>query len=388
AKISQISEQLGVSLNPDSKISSLDPFTRQGVEIARAFFHEGDFIILDEPTTLLAPAQVEKLFSILIQVRNKGKGVILVTHKLSEVEKYVDDIAVLRGGKLFLNKCKKEIKREELIRAIIGTERETKRQEKSKISKTRSTPEKYLVIEDIVLPPLTQGSGLKGFSLEIYKGEILGITGVPGNGQTEILELLSGLRKASSGNVYIDSLKYSQNSLARLRRSESAFIFPEKDREGLSLDSSFTDNMLLSRKWLKHNSNLGSIEGQKLSNAAKKAINRFNIKSGGSNLPVKSLSGGNRQKIVLAREIEGSVKLLVAAEPVRGLDIHSSNEIAGYFRELKDRGCVTIIISGDMEFLMSLCDRIAVIYKGRINYLEKKNGVNQEKFGKAMLGYN
>jgi ABC-type uncharacterized transport system ATPase subunit len=146
--------------------------------------------------------------------------------------------------------------------------------------------------------------------------------------------------------------------------------------------------MLLSKKWMKNNSNFGLIEGLKLSNSTEETINRFKIKSGSGDLPVSSLSGGNRQKVVLAREIEGDVKLLVAAEPVRGLDIQSSGEIAEYFQELKDCGCAIIIISGDMEFLMPLCDRIAVIYKGRINYIENRDNISKDKFGKAMLGYN
>jgi simple sugar transport system ATP-binding protein len=381
---------IGCTIDPGVKIARLDTLERQLIDIAKALFRESGVIILDEPTSLLAPPQVEKLFRVLEEVK-KEKTVILVTHRIAEVEMIVDDIAVLRGGELVLAKEKSKTGRKEMIKAIIGSERGLPEKKILKIKtgggKKKKKEAALLELNSISTARYSNDAGLNSFSLSLMPGEIVGLTGLPGNGQTSLLSMLSGIFPPESGNIIFEGRRYSRKKYKNLRNEPLGFIFPERDKQGLILSMKLVDNLLLNRRQLKRFSKRGIIDYRKLREFSAKTVKKYRIRSADAEKDVSILSGGNRQKVVLARETTSDVDVIIAAEPVRGLDIKAAEDVKLLFLEMKRNGKSVLIISGDMEFLFSLCDSIGVLYRGELKEINQTRRLSVETLGKAMLGY-
>jgi simple sugar transport system ATP-binding protein len=399
--IEKIFRDLGSQIIPRSKMSDLDPFERQETELAKVLFRNASLIILDEPTSLLAPRQIKQFFSVLSNLKRTGKTILLVTHRIAEVEAIVDDVLVLSRGRLAEFCPIRKIRKSELVSLIISGNRGKSHYysddsssgmllgKKKKTKKTGRIGHTAAIFElsGVTTNPSASGRRLENISLKINRGEIVGITGVPGNGQTELLELVAGMCSVASGKMFFDGEEIPLGRLKDIRKKPVGYIFPDRDEQGLIPSFSLEENLLLSSKMLSFFSLWGWLKRSKMLDFSDRAVADFSIKNAAAGLPVSALSGGNRQKVVLAREIANDAKLVVAGEPSRGLDIKTAGELRDRFVHLKNSGAGGLIISGDLDFLFSIADRIGVIYKGTINYLEEKASANMDELNRAILGY-
>lgn len=396
-RVREIINDLGSTIDPKSPVSLLDPFDRQTVELAKVLYRNAGLIILDEPTTLLAPKQTEKLFGILYDLKNNGKTIILVTHRIAEVETIVDDVMILGRGKLVEHCASKSLHKNELVSLIMTGSRTQLGKESVQKRNLRFSPKKKkngLSNNDVLyeladVSTRSPGSGrhLEKLSLRIMAGEIVGITGVPGNGQQHLLELAAGLRKPSYGRIYLSGSEIQPNELKNMRKKTVGCIFPQRDEQGLIPSFSIEENLLLNRRSLQVFSVKGWLKTKEIAEFCRDAVRKYNIKNAVPGRPVSSLSGGNRQKVVLARELVPGVKLIVAGEPSRGLDIKTTEDLKTILLDMRASGAGMLIISGDLDFLFSVSDRIGVLYKGAINYLEDSAKADAESISHAMLGY-
>jgi simple sugar transport system ATP-binding protein len=400
-RIEKIFRDLGSRINPRSRMSDLDPFERQETELAKVLFRNVSLIILDESTSLLAPRQIEQFFSVLSNLKKAGKTILLVTHRIAEVEAIVDDVLVLSRGRLAEFCPIRKIRKSELVSLIISGSREKSHQysddpssgmllgKKKKTKKTERIEPTAAIFElsGVTTNPSASGRRLENISLKINRGEIVGITGVPGNGQTELLELAAGIRSVESGKIFFDGEEIPSGRLEDIRKKPVGYIFPDRDEQGLIPSFSLEENLLLSSRMLSFFSLRGWLKRRKMLDFSDRAVADFSIKNAAAGMPVSALSGGNRQKVVLARELFDNVKLVVAGEPLRGLDIKTAGELKDRFVHLKNSGAGALIISGDLDFLFSIADRIGAIYKGTINYLEEKASTDMDELNRAILGY-
>jgi ABC-type uncharacterized transport system ATPase subunit len=400
-RLEKIFRDLGSQINPRSKISALDPFERQETELAKVLFRNASLIILDEPTSLLAPRQIEQFFSVLSNLKKTGKTILLVTHRIAEVEAIVDDVLVLSRGRLAEFCPIRKIRKSELVSLIISGSREKSHRHsddsisgvplgrKKKAEKTEQIGHTSAIFElsGVTTNPSASGRRLENISLKINRGKIVGITGVPGNGQTELMELAAGMRSMASGKMLFDGEELPSEKLKDIRKKPVGYIFPDRDEQGLIPSFSLEENLLLSSRMLSFFSPRGWLKRSKMLDFSDRAVADFSIKNAVAGRLVSALSGGNRQKVVLAREIAEDVELVIAVEPSRGLDIKTTSELKDRFVHLKKSGAGVLIISGDLDFLFSIADRIGVIYKGTINYFEEKSSADMDKLNRAMLGY-
>lgn len=396
AKIAGIFTSLGSKIIPHIKVRNLDPFERQEVELAKVLYRNASLIILDEPTSLLAPKQIEQFFIVLKRLKDAGKTILLVTHRIAEVEAMVDDVLILRKGRLAEFRRLADFTRKELVSLIVADDYKTSRhfsdkssERERKTGKQQNTGKKQVAFElsDVSTSPSLGGRRLEKINLKINAGEIVGITGVPGNGQMELLDLAAGTQNVISGGIFFDGEGIPLEKLKELRKKPVGYIFPDRDSEGLIPHFSIEDNLLLSRRMLSFFSRYGWLDHRHMRDYAERAVEDFSIRNASAGIPVAALSGGNRQKVVLAREILNDVGLVVAGEPSRGLDIKTTEALCERFIRLKDSGAAALIISGDLDFLFSIADRIGVLYKGSINYIKDKASIIMDDLNKAMLGY-
>jgi ABC-type uncharacterized transport system ATPase subunit len=400
-RIEKIFRDLGSRVDPGSKMSELDPFERQETELAKVLFRNVSLIILDEPTSLLAPRQIEQLFAVLSNLKRTGKTILLVTHRIAEVEAIVDDVLVLSGGRLVAFSPIGKIAKRELVSLIVSGSRQKIQRNSDDINfnglqvkKKRAgkiRPKEYTTpifeLSRVTTNPSASGRRLENISLKIKRGEIVGITGVPGNGQTDLLELVAGTVGIASGKIFLDGEQIPSGRLKDIRKKPVGYIFPDRDEQGLIPSFSLAENLLLSSRMLSFFSLCGWLKRKKIFDFSDWAVENFSIKNAAAGMPVSVLSGGNRQKVVLAREIANKIKLIVAGEPSRGLDIKTTDELKERFVNLRNSGAGVLIITGDLDFLFPIADRIGTIYKGTINYLQEKTSINMDGLNKAMLGY-
>jgi ABC-type uncharacterized transport system ATPase subunit len=398
SSVREIFKDLDSSIDPGSPVSGLDPFDRQTLELAKVLYRNARLIILDEPTALLAPRQIDMFFRILKDLKKKGKTIILVTHRIAEIEAAVDNVMILSKGKLVEHCPVKTVNRDELVSLIITGSRKTldagsilmeKRAGTIQAGKRKKGIRNAQVFEFVDVSTLHSSGGrhLENLNLKVCKGEIVGITGVPGNGQQHLLELAAGLRRLTGGKINFDGNEVSPAELKEIRKKPIGYIFPQRDEQGLILSFSFEENLLLSRRRMADFSSNGWLKTNEIMASCYGAVKKFAIGNAVMNRPVSNLSGGNRQKLVLAREITGDVKLIVASEPSRGLDIKTTEELKKFFFDIKASGAGILLISGDLDFLFSISDRIGVIYKGAINYLMDSTSADYKSINRSMLGY-
>lgn len=399
-RLEEIFDSLGSEIDPRSLVDELDPFDRQTVELAKVLYRDAELIILDEPTTLLAPIQIEMFFKTLEKLKKNGKTIILVTHRIAEVEAVVEDVMILSRGKLVEHCPLKDIKKEALVSLIMtGSEKGSGGRILEKKSAKKDKPntawKKHgraglpAVIEmmDICTSAREGGRNLEELNLQVGRGEILGITGIPGNGQTHLIELLSGLRGHISGKMIFEGEEAAPSKMNEIRKKHIGCIFPQRDEQGLILSMSVEENMLLNAARLDGFSMMGWLKRRDIRKFCKEASARFDVKNAGCDSLISSLSGGNRQKIVLAREIVADVSLIVAGEPSRGLDIKTTAELKNILADMRDSGAGILIVSGDLDFLFSVSDRIGVLYKGSISCIKDRASADAKSVSSAMLGY-
>lgn len=360
ASIIEISERYGLEINPEAYVSSLSVGEQQRVEIIKLLYRNAELLILDEPTAVLTPQETESFFNVLRKLRDDGHSVIVITHRIPEVMSITDRVTVLRDGKNIATVATKDIDEEQLSKYMIGRE--------LKVITKEASPkydQKGLVLEDITY---YRGNikRLDSISIEIGKGEIVGIAGVDGNGQKEFAEVITGIIQQSSGRIWLGEVEMSHLSVLERKKLGLGYVSDDRHHDGLVLDMNLAENMLLKTYTEKVFQKNGFINQKLVRETTLKAIKEFQIKTSGPEKPIRYLSGGNQQKLILARELAGDPQALVAFQPTRGLDIGATEFIHQKLLEQRQKGCSILLISADLEEITALSDRIAVLYKGKI----------------------
>ncbi len=383
-KIKQISELYGFDIDPDKKIYEMSVSEKQTVEIVKALFRGADILILDEPTAVLTPQETKKLFKVLRRMRDDGKAVIIITHKLHEVLSLSDKVAVLRKGEYIGTVNTAETNENQLTEMMVG--------KKISLNITRSEPENSvdrLVVEHINCENRDGIKVLDDISFTARSGEILGIAGIAGSGQRELLEAIAGLQKLSSGDIIYNNPKTGKSEDLRnktplqIRELGVRLSFVPEDRLGMGLvgNMDIIDNMML-RSYRKGKGVF--LDRKKPKNLAEKIIDSLEVVTPDANTPVRRLSGGNVQKVLVGREIAAAPTVLMAAYPVRGLDINSSYTIYNLLNEQKKQGVAVIFVGEDLDVLLELCDRILVIGGGKVSGIVDGRTAEKEQIGLLM----
>ncbi len=384
AEIKKISEQYGFDIDTEKKIYSMSVSEKQTVEIIKVLYRGADILILDEPTAVLTPQETEKLFAILRNMRDDGKCIIIITHKLHEVLSLSDKVAVLRKGEYVGTVNTAETSESELTEMMVG--------KKIALNIERSEPkncEDRLTVNGISCVNRQGATVLDNVSFTAKSGEILGVAGIAGSGQRELLESIAGLQHLSSGEIlYIDPKTGKTENLrdktpVQIRDMGVRLSFVPEDRLGMGLvgNMDIVDNMML-RSYRKGHSMFLQRKAPK--DLAMKIINDLEVVTPGANTPVRRLSGGNVQKVLVGREIAASPTVLMVAYPVRGLDINSSYMIYNLLNEQKEKGVSIIFVGEDLDVLIELCDRIMVIGSGRITGVVDARTTTKEEIGLLM----
>jgi simple sugar transport system ATP-binding protein len=380
--VADISARYGLDVDPTAYIRDLSVGAQQRVEIIKLLYRDAELLILDEPTAVLTPQETEKLFTVLHRLRDEGHGIIIITHRIAEVLGHTDRVTILRDGKNIAVCVTAGTSAAELSRHMIG--RELPPLNRSAVA-ADSGPRAGLRLSRVVFSG-RNGPGLGPVSLSIPPGCILGIAGVDGNGQKELAETVIGIRPHQSGSISLDGKALEGLSVLKRRNLGIAYISDDRHHDGLILDMDLTDNLLLKlhgeRRFLRH----GLINRRQVQSAAAALVEQYRIKAPSLESPVRHLSGGNQQKLILAREMEGKPRLIVASQPARGLDIGASEFVHRQLLEHRNRGCSVMLLSTDLEEILLLSDLVAVIYHGKIMGVVEPSKVDMTALGLLMAG--
>ena len=383
-EIKKISEQYGFDLDPSKKIYTMSVSEKQTVEIIKVLYRGADILVLDEPTAVLTPQETEKLFNILRRMRDDGKCVIIITHKLHEVLSLSDRVAVLRKGEYIGTVNTKETNEARLTEMMVGKKISLNIQRSEPVE-----PKERLVVKDLNCKNREGLSVFENVSFTAYSGEILGIAGIAGSGQRELLEAIAGLQHLASGQIiYIDPKTNQEENLRdktplQIREMGVRLSFVPEDRLGMGLvgNMDIIDNMML-RSYRRGRSMF--LERKQPKDLADDIISKLEVVTPSATTPVRRLSGGNVQKVLVGREIAAAPTVLMAAYPVRGLDINSSYTIYNLLNQQKENGVAVIFVGEDLDVLIELCDRILVIGSGKITGIVDARTTTKEEIGLLM----
>jgi len=361
---------------------SLPVGVQQRVEILKALYRGADVLILDEPTSVLTPQEVQELFKAVQALKQQGKTVIFISHKLREVLAICDRITVLRRGKIVGTFKVNETNLSELARMMVGREVHFKfNKEQPEIQKVVLKVENVDAVDDRGLP------ALKSIGFDVRSSEILGIAGVEGNGQTELVEALAGLRKITAGRILLDDIDATKDSPKKRIQLGTSVVPEDRQKRGLILDFSVMENLMLgSHDKPPFATNFIRINIEEASSYARRLIEEFSIKTPDKDTLAQHLSGGTQQRVVLAREFSRNPKLIIASQPTRGLDIGATEYVRGKLVEMRNHGCAVLLISADLDEIWALSDRIAVIYEGQIVAVKDPEKTNESELGLLMAG--
>ena len=380
-RIIELADTYGLKINPDAYIWQLSVGQQQRVEIIKALYRGADLLILDEPTAVLTPQEVDELFDIMRQMVSDGFGLIFISHKLNEVIEISQRVTVLRNGQKIGTRPTSEVDKSELAKWMVGHSIEfITTTEKIKTGKAR------LQLEHINCESDRGAKGLLDVSFEVYSGEILGLAGVSGNGQRDLAEVIAGLRKAQSGKIYLEGEDVTNCYAHELTMKMLSYIPEERMRDGMIKDFTVAENMILREHDQPKFSKNGFLRLKAIENHTQKMVDQFQIKTPSQKTLVKSLSGGNIQKLVLARELSREPRTIIAAQPTRGLDIGAAEYVREQLILQRNEGTAVLLISEDLDEIFALSDRIAVIYEGRIMGILSRDEATKEKVGLLMAG--
>ncbi len=388
--IENLSKQYGLPIDPDAKIEKVSVGLQQRVEILKTLYRAADILIMDEPTGVLTPQETHELFRVLRGLVEKGKTIIFITHKLREVLELTDTITVLRRGKNAGELVTRQTSQAEIARLMVG------REVLLRVNKMPAKPGPVVLhVEDIHALSDRDLEALHGVSFDVRAGEILGIAGVEGNGQSELVEALTGMRKITRGKLTITQVKDGQagvtSDLTMLDAREERLVglghIPEDRRgSGLVLNDTIEDNLILGRqRWSQFSWRGIVLLLRDIAKWAKRLITEFDVRTSSAEAPARSLSGGNQQKVIIAREFSADPMALIASQPTRGVDIGAIEFIHRRIIEQRDAGKAVLLISAELDEIRSLSDRIAVMYEGKIVDIVSP-AASEEKLGILMTG--
>ena len=381
ARIREISQLYGLEVDPDAYIKDLPVGTQQRVEIIKVLYRQADILILDEPTAVLTPQEVEGLFTVLRSLVEKGKSIIFITHKLKEVMALADRITVLRNGRTVGTVMPGEVSPEKLASMMVG------REVNLVVPKKASNPtQPALEVKDLFVEDERGQMTVHGVSFEVKMGEVLGVAGVQGNGQTQLVYALTGLLPAVSGAIHILGEPIKRATPRKILERGVAHIPEDRQKHGLILSFPIHDNMMLCTYYQPPFARGISLQEKTILGNAEKLVDQFDVRTPNIFVPASSLSGGNQQKVIVAREFSRPIKLLIASQPTRGLDVGSIEYIHSRIIEKRDEGTAVLVVSSELDEILALSDRIAVMYRGQIVDIVPAARASKEYIGLLMAG--
>jgi len=380
-EIRELSAKYGLEVNPDLYIKDLSVGVQQRVEIIKLLYRKADILILDEPTAVLTPQEADDLFQVLRNLKARGNSIIFITHKLREVLELADRITVLRLGKVVGSADPQSATSAELARMMVG------RSVILSVDKEPAQPKAVtLAVQDLVVRDERQNIAVNGVSFQVHAGEVLGIAGVQGNGQTELAQALTGLRKVESGQVTIlgeDTTHANPRKISELR---VAHVPEDRQADGLVLNFPVEDNLVLNEYYRPPFAKGIVMNFDAIQMAAEERVREFDVRTPSIFVNAGNLSGGNQQKVIVAREFSRDIALLIASQPTRGLDVGSIEYIHKRIIEKRDAGVAVLLVSNELDEIMSLSDRVAVMFKGEIIDTVNAAETTKEALGLLMAG--
>jgi simple sugar transport system ATP-binding protein len=379
-RVRELSERYGLLVDPDARVDRISVGQQQRVEILKALYRGAEILILDEPTAVLTPQEAKELFEILDSLKSQGKSIIFISHKLNEVLEVADRITTLRRGVKVDTIPAAGATEESLARMMVG------REVLLRVEKKPGHPgDPLLEVEDLTVIDDRGLETVRGVSFTVRGGEILGLAGVDANGQSELIDAIAGLRPVKSGRITVDGHDLTHARAKQALDAGIGHIPEDRHRRGLVLPFTLTENLALHAYRQPPNSTRGFLNLSAMTARARRLLKEFDVRGGTPTTPAAALSGGNQQKVVLAREIDGEPKVLIAAQPTRGLDVGAIEFVHGRLLEQRDAGRAVFLVSLELEEILSLSDRILVIYEGRIAG-EFPPSATEEELGFAMTG--
>ncbi|MBP1903733.1 simple sugar transport system ATP-binding protein [Paenibacillus turicensis] len=381
AKVAKLSEQYGLQVNPNSKIQDISVGMQQRVEILKTLYRGADILIFDEPTAVLTPQEIVELMAIMRRLVAEGKSIILITHKLKEIMEISDRVTIIRRGKVIDTVDTHQTNPNDLAEKMVG------RRVSFKIDKAEpQIGEPVLNMNQVKLTSKDNVPLLNGVDLTVRAGEIVGIAGVDGNGQTELIEALTGLRKVNSGTITLSGTNITNLSARKIIENGVSHIPEDRHKHGLVLDFSIRENMILETYYKRPFSKGVLLEQDVITEHAEKLVKAFDVRTPSIETKARSLSGGNQQKAIIAREIDKNPDLLIAAQPTRGLDVGAIEFVHQQLIKQRDEGKAVLLISFELDEIINVADRIAVIYGGKIIGEVYPKDTNDQELGLMMAG--
>ncbi|MCS6884516.1 MAG: ABC transporter ATP-binding protein [Acidobacteriota bacterium] len=382
-RIQELSLQYGLQIDPDATIDNLSVGQQQRVEILKALYRGAQILILDEPTAVLTPQETEEFFKILRSLKAQGKTIVIITHKLAEVLSISDRVTVMRAGKVVGEVETAKTSAEELARMMVG--RDVLLKVDRKAHRYSGPSQQVIRVSNLSLAKGFKPHALKNISFEIAAGEIFGIAGVEGNGQTELIEVIAGLTKPTKGQIFLNDIDITNYSPREIKALKIGHIPEDRHRRGLLLDSNLLENSILGLQYTQVTG--GTVfDYKKIERHTKTLIEGFDVRPPEPSLQVRGLSGGNQQKLIIAREFSIGPQFLIAAQPTRGVDIGAIEFIYKKLLELKESGAAILLVSAELDEVLSLSDRVGVIYDGQIVAIVDPDTVSQQELGLMMTG--
>ena len=380
-EVTALADEHGLSIDPDALVQDLSVGAQQRVEIVKALYRGAEVLILDEPTAVLTPQEAEDLFGIMRSLIAEGKSIIFITHKLKEVLEIADRITVLRDGKVVGTTKPSETNENELAAMMVG------REVILQVEKGPAHPgDPVLKVENLQVRDIRDQVVVRGVSFDVRAGEILGIAGVQGNGQSELVEALTGLAPVESGQVFVDGNEITNLRPRSVTESGIAHVPADRHKHGLVLGYPIDENLILQTYYLSPFSRRTFIQPKAVRANAKKLVEEYDIRTPSISTLAGSLSGGNQQKVIVARELSRDIRLLIANQPTRGLDVGSIEYIHNRIIEKRDEGVGVLLVSSELDEILGLSDRIAVMYAGEILTVMPANEATKERLGLLMAG--
>ncbi len=379
--INEYVDTYGLDIQLNKKVKDISVGEAQRVEIIKTLYRGADILILDEPTAVLTPQETLKLFQILENLKNDNKSIVFISHKLNEVMEISDRITVMRHGKYIDTVNKADTNEMELAKMMVGRD--------VFLNIPRVKPEVgkvILSVEDVYIPGEREISKIRGLSFDLHEGEILGIAGVDGNGQAELIEAITGLRKVEKGKISLNGKDISNKKVKEIRKLGISHIPEDRNKRGLNRRLAIKENLI----GLKYNTKTISdgilLDSNKTINFSKSLIEKYDIRPTDPNASTEFLSGGNAQKIVVAREVDEGKPVLIASQPTRGVDIGAIEFIRSQINNEKKKGTAVLLVSADLQEILSLSNRIAVMFEGSITGIVDRSEASEENIGMLMAG--
>ncbi|HFI0173573.1 TPA: ABC transporter ATP-binding protein [Streptococcus suis] len=381
AEIKELSERYGLEVDPTAKVADISVGAQQRVEILKTLYRGADLLIFDEPTAVLTPAEIAELLKIMKKLIEEGKSIILITHKLDEIRAVANRVTVIRRGKSIETVDVAGATNDDLAEWMVG------RSVSFKTEKIAPNPKEVILsIKDLVVNENRGIPAVKGLNLDVRAGEVVGIAGIDGNGQSELIQAITGLRKVKSGSITIKGEEIVGKTPRKITEMQVSHVPEDRHRDGLVLQMSVAENIALQTYYKEPNSKNGILNYNKINEKARQLMEEFDVRGASELVPSKALSGGNQQKAIIAREIDRNPDLLIVSQPTRGLDVGAIEYIRKRLIAERDKGKAVLVVSFELDEILDVSDRIAVIHDGTIHGIVDPATTNKQELGVLMAG--